>query len=124
MISNYVTYHASLARRDDLPRQLPNGATPTRELTDLPTPRRTRAAWVCQGRVNVAESTPIRPQAAADLPFAWPHLHRKVFDELMSGVYPLGLGLRLLRGHWLSCHVNDSTDGFRNGLHASALARA
>jgi hypothetical protein len=27
MISNYVTYHASLARRDDLARQTPNGRT-------------------------------------------------------------------------------------------------
>ncbi len=54
MISNYLTYHASLARRDDLARQTAEWAAPTKELAACPTPRRTRAAWVCQGRVNVA----------------------------------------------------------------------
>lgn len=51
MISNYVTYHASLAAATTHHGRLPNGAAPTTELATCPTPRRTRAAWVCQGRV-------------------------------------------------------------------------
>ena len=55
MISNYATYHASLARRDDLPRQTAEWGRANEGARDLPDAAHDElAAWVCQGRVNVA----------------------------------------------------------------------